>query len=84
VVVEVEAQYKYVKAHGHTSSALKTLEILSKTRGNKSETKNLSEEVVHASLVRSFYVLGRKTVMGMMEEAEALGSQAVVNANQYK
>ena len=83
VVAEVEQQYKYAKAHGHTSSALKALEILSKTRGNKSETKNLSEEAVHASLVGSFYVLGRKTVMGLMAEAEALGSQAIVNANQY-
>ena len=64
MVAEVEAQYKYIKAHGHTSSALKALEILSKTRGNKSETKNLSEEVVHASLVRSFYVLGRKNCNG--------------------
>jgi hypothetical protein len=62
---------------------LEALEILSKTRGNKSETKNLSEEAVHASLVGSFYVLGRKTVMGLMAEAEALGSQAIVNANQY-
>ena len=84
VVAEVEAQYKYAKAHGHTSSALKALEILSKIRGNKSETKSLSEEAIHASLVGSFYVLGRKTVMGLMSEAEALGSQAVVNANQYK
>ena len=28
--------------------------------------------------------LEEKTVMGMMDEAEALGSQALVNANQYK
>jgi len=84
VVQEVEEQYKYAKAHGHTNSALKALDILSKIRGNKSETKSLSEEAIHASLVGSFYVLGRKTVMGLMSEAEALGSQAVVNANQYK
>ena len=84
VVQEVEEQYKYAKAHGHTNSALKALDILSKIRGNKSETKSLSEEAIHASLVGSFYILGRKTVMGLMSEAEALGSQAVANANQYK
>ena len=27
--------------------------------------------------------LEEKTVMGMMDESEALGSQALVNANQY-
>jgi len=84
VVAEVEQQYKYAKAHGHTSSALKALEILSKTRGNKSETKNLSEEAVHASLVGSFYVLGRKTVMNLMSEAEALGSEAVTRMMSHK
>jgi len=39
VVAKVEAQYKYVKAYGHTLGALKALEILSKTRGSKSKTK---------------------------------------------
>ena len=84
VVQELEDQYAYAKSHGHTNSALKALEMLSKIRGNKAEPKDLSEEAIHASLVGSFYVLGRETVMGMMEEAERLGSQAVVNANQYK
>ena len=77
VVQELEDQYAYAKSHGHTNSALKALEMLSRIRGNKAEPKDLSEEAVHASLVGSFYVLGRKTVMGMMEEAEALGSEAV-------
>tara|TARA_R110000822_G_scaffold268463_2_gene391905 strand:+ start:478 stop:927 length:450 start_codon:yes stop_codon:yes gene_type:complete len=84
VVAELEGQYAYAKSHGHTNSALKALEMLSKIRGNKAAEINHSEEAIHASLVGSFYVLGRKTVMGLMSEAEALGSQAVVNANQYK
>jgi len=74
VVAEVEAQYKYAKAHGHTSSALKALEILSKVRGVKSEETSLSEEAVHSSLLSSFYVIGREKIMAMMDEAEALGS----------
>tara|TARA_R100001369_G_scaffold76579_1_gene105744 strand:+ start:768 stop:1220 length:453 start_codon:yes stop_codon:yes gene_type:complete len=84
VVAEVEAQYKYAKAHGHTSSALKALEILSKVRGVKSEESSLSEEAVHSSLLSSFYVIGREKVMAMLDEAEALGSQSIQNANQYK
>ena len=84
VIQEVEEQYKYAKAHGHTSSALKALEILSKVRGVKSEESSLSEEAVHSSLLSSFYVIGREKVMAMMDEAEALGSQSIMNANQYK
>ena len=84
VVEELERQYEYAKSHGHTNSALKALEMLSRIRGNKAEPENLSEEALHASLVCSFYVIGRKTVMAIMDEAEASGSQAVVNANQYK
>ena len=84
VIAEVEQQYKYAKAHGHTSSALKALEILSKVRGVKSEQTSLSEEAIHSSLLSSFYVLGRKSVMAMMDEAEALGSQSIMNAQQYK
>ena len=84
VIQEVEEQYKYAKAHGHTSSALKALEILSKVRGVKSEESSLSEEAVHSSLLSSFYVIGREKVMAMMDEAEALGSQSIQNANQYK
>ena len=84
VIQEVEEQYKYAKAHGHTSSALKALEILSKVRGVKSEESSFSEEAVHSSLLSSFYVIGREKVMAMMDEAEALGSQSIMNANQYK
>ena len=74
VIQEVEEQYKYAKAHGHTSSALKALEILSKVRGVKSEESSFSEEAVHSSLLSSFYVIGREKIMAMMAEAEALGS----------
>jgi hypothetical protein len=75
-------QHAYAKSHGHTNSALKALEMLSKIRGNKAETKDLSEEAVHASLVCSLYVLGRETIEA--DEADALGAEALVNANQYK
>ena len=84
VVQELEDQYAYAKSHGHTNSALKALEMLSKIRGNKVKAKETSPESRHASIVSSFWILGREKVMKLMEEAEALGSQAVVNANQYK
>jgi uncharacterized protein (UPF0335 family) len=84
VVQELEDQYAYAKSHGHTNSALKALEMLSKIRGNKVKAKETSPESRHASIVSSFWILGREKVMKLMEEAEVLGSQAVINANQYK
>ena len=84
VVQELEDQYAYAKSHGHTNSALKALEMLSKIRGNKSEVVSQSEEATHASLLSSFWILGRKKIMELMTEAEELKTQAVVNANQYK
>ncbi|MBT3939269.1 MAG: hypothetical protein HOF44_06145 [Pelagibacterales bacterium] len=77
VVQELEDQYAYAKSHGHTNSALKALEMLSKIRGNKVKAKETSPESRHASIVSSFWILGREKVMQLMEEAEALGSQAV-------
>jgi len=84
VVQELEDQYAYAKSHGHTNSALKALEMLSRIRGNKSEVVSQSEEATHASLLSSFWILGRKKIMELMTEAEELKTQAVVNANQYK
>ena len=51
--------------------------MLSKIRGNKAEVVSQSEEATHASLVCSFYVLGRETVEAMMDEADVLGSEVV-------
>jgi hypothetical protein len=56
--------------------------MLSKIRGNKSEVVSQSEEATHASLVSSFWILGRKKIMELMTEAEALGSQSVILSQQ--
>ena len=84
VVSELEDQYAYAKSHGHTNSALKALEMLSKIRGNKSEVVSPSEEATHASLVCSFYVIGRETIEAMMDEADALGAEAVTRMMAHK
>ena len=36
VVAEIENQYTFAKANGHTNSAIKALELLSRVRGAKS------------------------------------------------
>jgi len=84
VVKELEDQYAYAKSHGHTNSALKALEMLSRIRGNTASNVEMSEEAIHAGLVGNFYVIGRKEVMKLMDEAEALGSQAVTRMMAHK
>ena len=37
VIDEIENQYTFAKANGHTNSAIKALELLSRIRGAKSE-----------------------------------------------
>jgi len=44
---------------------------------------NFYEEATHASLVYSFWILGRIKIMELMTEAGELKTQAVVHANQY-
>jgi hypothetical protein len=44
----------------------------------------VSKEAIHAGIVSNFYVLGREKVMKLMDEAEALGSQAVTRMMAYK
>ena len=39
VVTEIENQYAYAKANGHTNSAIKALELLSRIRGACSSNK---------------------------------------------
>jgi uncharacterized protein (UPF0335 family) len=77
VVKELEEQYAYAKSHGHTNSALKALEMLSKLRGNEPEIDGYNKEESHIRIIGNLYIIGRKKVMEWMDEAEALGSEAV-------
>ena len=69
---------------GTFSKFRKALEMLSRIRGNTASNVEMSEEAIHAGLVGNFYVIGRKEVMKLMDEAEALGSQAVTRMMAHK
>ena len=61
VIEEIESQYTYAKANGHTNSAIKALELLSRVRGAKSNKElNINPEKLEQDLVDSFKVLGKK------------------------
>ena len=61
VITEIEKQYEYAKANGHTNSAIKALELLSRVRGAKSNKEiDISEEGLEINIVESHKILGKK------------------------
>ena len=69
VIQEIENQYTFAKANGHTNSAIKALELLSRIRGAKSDKKiDLSKEGLQANIVDALKILGKKNVMELIKE----------------
>ena len=68
VVSEIEAQYTYAKANGHTNSAIKALELLSRVRGAKTD-KNLdfTEEELEENIIKSLQILGKDKVIELLK-----------------
>jgi|TARA_R100000458_G_C8259297_1_gene234962 phage terminase small subunit len=69
VVSEIEAQYTYAKANGHTNSAIKALELLSRVRGAKTD-KNLdfTEEELEENIIKSLQILGKDKVLELLKK----------------
>ena len=69
VVTEIENQYSYAKTNGHTNSAIKALELLSRIRGAKSEKElTLTPEKLEQYLINSFKVHGKKKMQELMKK----------------
>ena len=63
VIDEIENQYTFAKANGHTNSAIKALELLSRVRGSKSDKDiDVSQEGLETAIVESLQVLGKEKV----------------------
>jgi hypothetical protein len=63
VISEIEDQYAYAKAEGHTNSAIKALELLSRVRGNVSDDGNRAgREELTTMIVACLQVLGKEEV----------------------
>ena len=68
VVEEIESQYTYAKANGHTNSAIKALELLSRIRGAKSDKDiDISTEALESNIVESLKILGKKKVKELVK-----------------
>ena len=71
VIEEIESQYTYAKANGHTNSAIKALELLSRIRGANSDVNiNLDEETLESAIVGCLNVLGEEKVYDLLSKCD--------------
>jgi len=71
VITEIENQYEYAKANGHTNSAIKALELLSRVRGNKNEKNiDMSPEGLETNIIENLQILGKKKVMELVDRCD--------------
>tara|TARA_R100001594_G_scaffold110940_2_gene145695 strand:+ start:4929 stop:5336 length:408 start_codon:yes stop_codon:yes gene_type:complete len=71
VISELENQYSYAKGHGHTNSAIKALEILSRVRGNKTNDEDiLNVEKIIEDIQQAMKIVGKTEMQKLMKTCE--------------
>ena len=71
VISEIENQYSFAKANGHTNSAIKALELLSRVRGAKSDKElDMSIEDLEINIINSLQILGKEKVEALFKKCE--------------
>jgi hypothetical protein len=71
VVDELESQYTFAATHGHTNSAIKALELLSRVRGAKSDrTANLSTETIEQEIINYMQALGKDKIDELVKKCK--------------
>jgi len=84
VVSELEQQYTYAKNNGHTNSAIKALELLSRVRGAKSENDiDISEEGIEANIIECLNILGKKKVENIISKCN-FNKQLKLNKEEHQ
>ena len=69
VIEEIENQYTFARANGHTNSALKAVELLSRIRGNNSDIEGgLDEKSLEDGIVQCLNILGADKVFTMLNK----------------
>ena len=75
VIDELESQYAFAKQNGHTNSAIKALELLSRVRGANSDVNpNLDSETLEGAIIGCLNVLGEDVVIGMLSKCDFANS----------
>ena len=75
VISEIEKQYEFAKANGHTNSAIKALELLSRIRGTQEEKEDTTDpEKLEQDLADSAKICGKEFYMKIGKMAGFLDS----------
>ena len=69
VITEIEKQYEVAHNGGHGTTALKALELLSRVRGNNSDSEEMSAESLELEIMQVMEVVGFHTMIALMEQA---------------
>jgi len=69
VISEIEKQYEVARNAGHGTTALKALELLSRVRGNNSDSEEISAESLELEIIRIMHVIGFEKMFDLMEQA---------------
>ena len=71
VIKEMESQYEFAKANGHTNSAIKALELLSRIRGANSDGKlSMDKDTLEVAIIGCLNVLGYQKVVALLEKCD--------------
>ena len=71
VIEEIESQYTFAKANGHTNSAIKALELLSRIRGSNSDTGlSMDKDTLETAIVGCLNVLGEEKVVQLLSKCD--------------
>ena len=71
VIDELESQYAFAKSNGHTNSAIKALELLSRVRGANSDIMtSLDEETLETAIVGCLNVIGEDKVYNLITKCD--------------
>ena len=68
VIKELEKQYTYANAQGHTNSAIKALEMLSRARGNSPDNIDQTSESLEKDIIRCMEILGEAKVVDLVSQ----------------
>ena len=85
VINEIENQYEFAKANGHTNSALKALELLSRVRGTSGDiTVNMDEENLETAIVSYLNILGEEQVLNLISKCNFITEEDEEDAKEME
>jgi len=84
VIEEIENQYTFAKANGHTNSAIKALELLSRIRGANSDTSlSMDKDTLETAIVGCLNVLGEEKVVQLLSKCDFADALFEENDSDY-